>query len=391
MQVFRLSGFRAAAAAGCAAALLLSLATAVPLYAEDAAAPSSDWRYGAMVDLSYAVDFNFPENDLWRSKTTTRRVNRIAPNLVLGYVKKQANRDSRWGMEFGVQGGYDPNALEPEPGRERPVEGAETLRYFSQANVSYLAPVGNGLTVKAGLFKSYIGYQSFYAKGNLNYTRSYMADNAPYFLFGLSAEYRVNEALEVGLYIVNGYAYLARPNDQPSYGTQVRYKPAEHWTVTENLYYGPDQSNTTLQFWRFFSDSIVEWKQDRLVLALSYDIGTEQAAELAGNPRTMWMGGAAFARWQVAGPWALAVRPEFYWDRNGRITGSEQLLKAITGTLEYRIEEALQTAVVRAEYRYDESTGAGGGFFNGGMTAGGPGLAREQHLLLLSLVWAFDS
>lgn len=45
--------------------------------------------------------------------------------------------------------------------------------------MSYLAPIGNGLTVTVGLFNSYIGYQSVYALDNLNYTRSYMADNAP--------------------------------------------------------------------------------------------------------------------------------------------------------------------------------------------------------------------
>jgi hypothetical protein len=45
--------------------------------------------------------------------------------------------------------------------------------------VSYLAPVGNGLSIQAGLFNSFIGYESFYAKDNANYTRSWIADNTP--------------------------------------------------------------------------------------------------------------------------------------------------------------------------------------------------------------------
>ena len=165
-------------------------------FSEESSASPSDWHFGGFLDLSYELDFNFPENHLWRSKSTTRRVNEPVPNMVLGYIRKDISQSSRWGVEFGVQGGYDTDALvpEPDPGREKPVAGADTLRHFSRANVTYLVPVGNGLTVTAGLFNSYIGYQSIYSKFNLNYTRTYMADNAPYFMFGLGGTYPVNEA-----------------------------------------------------------------------------------------------------------------------------------------------------------------------------------------------------
>ncbi len=355
--------------------------------------PSSDWHYGAMLDISYALDFNFPENHRWRSKTTTPRVNELAPNMVMGYVKKDATVQSRWGLEFGIQGGYDTDALvpSPTPGRDKPVDGADTLRHFSRANVSYLAPVGNGLTLTAGLFNSYIGYQSIYAKNNLNYTRSYVADNAPYFMFGLGATYPVNESWKVGLYIVNGYNYLSHANDQPSYGAQIQWMPAKTLTVTQNIYYGPDQSNTGTAYWRMFSDSIIEWKDGPYTLAASYDIGTENAAEQPGHSRTFWTGGALYGRWNIDGTWSVAVRPELYWDRNGRISGSEQLLKAVTTTLEYKWSRAWQTAWLRLEHRYDESTGAQGGFFkNGTLSAGTPRLAKDQQLVLFSIVWALD-
>ena len=353
----------------------------------------SDWHYGGTVDVSYAIDFNFPENHRWRSKTTTPRVNELAPNVAMGYVRKDATVQSRWGLEFGVQGGYDTDALVPPsiPGRDEPVDGAEALRHFSRANVSYLAPVGQGLNVTAGLFNSYIGYESFYSRNNSNYTRTYMADNAPYFMFGLGATYPVNESWQAGLYVINGYNYLSHINDQPSYGAQVQWKPRSDLTVTENLYYGPDQSNTAIEFWRFFSASVVEWKGGPWTLALSYDIGTENAAEQAGHPRTFWTAGSLFAHWNVRGPWSVAVRPEFYWDPNGRLTGAEQFIKAITTTLEYKWRLSIHTILARLEYRYDESTGSGGGFFtNGQVSPGVLGLTPEQHLLLSSLIWYFD-
>ena len=103
-------------------------------------------------------------------------------------------------------------------------------------------------------------------------------------------------------------------------------------------------------------------------------------------------GGAVVARWHVAGPWTVAVRPEVFWDRNGRWTGSEQFVKAITSTVEYRLPYKWTNTIVRLEHRWDESTGAGGGFFSGGeLQPGVIGLTPNQHLVLLGILWTFDS
>ncbi len=355
---------------------------------------SSAWHYGAYLDLAYAVDFNFPENHKWRSKTTTPRVNEFTPNMVMGYVRKDVSPDARWGMEFGVMGGSDTDGFVPAPipGRRAPVGSADALRHFSRTNVSYLAPVGNGLTLTAGLMNSYIGYESLFARDNPTYTRAYMSDNSPYLVFGVAATYPVSDRLSLGLYVINGYVYLNRINDQPRYGTQVQWKVTERLTVTNNLFYGPEQANTTLKYWRAFTNNIVEWRTDRLALGAAYDFGTEKAANLPTSPQVFWTTGALFGRWHVAGPWSVTLRPEFYWDRYGWITGAEQFIRAITTTLEYRLAVARQTAVMRLEYRYDESTGRQGGFFTQGtLSPGRPQLTTDQQLLLFSVIWSYDS
>ncbi|MBS0171173.1 MAG: porin [Nitrospira sp.] len=373
--------------------ILLSVLCVHPARGEDAEDTHSDWHHGGIVDVSYALNLHYPDDHRWRSKSTTTHVNEWAPNMVMGYVRKDATVNSRWGLEFGLQAGYDTDGLVPAavPGRDKPVDGADTLRHLSRANVSYLAPLGNGLLLTAGLFNSFIGYQSIYSPLNLHYTRSYMADHAPYFMFGVGASTPINESLTVGLYVINGFSYLSHANDQPSYGGQVVYKAAPHLIVTENLYYGPDQSSTNPHFWRFFSDSIIEWRHDRIILAAAYDVGTENAAEQPGHPRTFWMGAALFAHWNLTGPWSVGVRPELYWDRNGRITGSEQLLKAITSTVEYRLSYPKQNVIVRLEHRYDQSTGTDGGFFINRTGPDTTGFARDQQLVLLSLAWRLDT
>jgi hypothetical protein len=350
-----------------------------------------NWHFSAYLDLAYIVDFNFPENHLWRSRTTSNRFNEFAPNMGFINVRKDATTESRWGMELGAQGGYDSKDfafLQNEP----KVGGADTLRHIQRANVSYLAPVGNGLMLQAGLFNSLVGYESLYAKDNANYTRSWIADNTPYMMFGVNARYTVNDRLSIAGFIINGYYHLSHPNDQPSYGAQVAYKPTGQLTVTETLYAGPDQNKTSFEFWRFYLNSIVEWKHEAFLLALSYDIGTESIASQPGGPRTFAMGGNVVGRWQINGLWAVALRPEFYWDRNGRWTGSEQFVKAVTTTLEYAVPFGWTNTRARLEYRWDESTGADGGFFKGGNTANGtPGLTASQHLLIMALLWTFDT
>jgi hypothetical protein len=104
------------------------------------------WHYGGFIDLSYPVNFNFPENHRWRSRTTTPRTNELAPNMAMAYLRKEVAARSSWGMELAVQGGYD--SKEYAFGQDRPLmDGADTLRHIPRANLSYHVPVGNGLTL----------------------------------------------------------------------------------------------------------------------------------------------------------------------------------------------------------------------------------------------------
>ncbi|HEY7533024.1 MAG TPA: outer membrane beta-barrel protein [Nitrospiraceae bacterium] len=350
-----------------------------------------NWHYGGFVDLGYSLDFNFPENHLFRNRSTTPRVNELDLNMAGIYVRKDATADSRWGMELLGHGGQDAKDFGFGVNLPR-VEGSDALRHFGRANVSYLAPVGNGLTLQAGLFNSFIGYESLYAKDNFNYTRAWIADYSPYLMFGANAQYNFDDKWSGAFFIINEYFHLQNANDLPSYGAQVAYKPNSSWLFKETVYYGPDQSDTSLQFWRFFSDSIAEWKvNDDVTLVGEYQIGTQVMA-IPGNPRFVYMGAAFPMRWHISGPWSVALRPEVYYDPNGFHTGAEQFVKAVTTTAEYKFPYKWTNMIGRLEYRYDESTGSGGGFFKGNEIAPGViGLTPAQHMLIFALIWTLDS
>ena len=348
------------------------------------------WQYGGFLDLGYSFDFNYPSNHLFRNRSTTFKVNELDLNMADVYVKKEASQQSRWGMELTLQTGKDSegfgfSATAPN------VDGAKWLRHFGPTDLSYRVPVGKGLTVQAGLFSSLIGYDSLYAKDNFNYTRPWGGDYTPYLMFGVNAAYPLTDRLTGTFYVINGYAHLAHANNVPSWGGQLAFRATDHLTLKQTLLYGPQQANTSLGFWRFFSDSIAEQKWARATLVFEYQVGTEKVA-IPARPRALWNAAQLAAHWSVRGPWSVTVRPEFCWDRDGRWTGFKQTVKAVTTTLEYRFPYRWTNTIVRLEHRFDDSRGNGGGFFKDGQEQPGVvGLTPSQHLLILGIVVALDS
>lgn len=343
------------------------------------------WQYGAYIDLGYANALQTGQEIAWRSKATTTRLNEFSPNMGMFYVRKLASENSRWGMELGGQAGYDTDGQVPAESR---LPGYSILRYIARANVSYLAPIGNGLTFTAGLMNSFIGYESMYAKDNPNYTRSWIADYSPYYLIGAGAQYPINDAISLSFYLLSDYDYLAFRSSAPKYATQVTWTMDPHWKLTQNIFAGPEQESTDTRFWRYFSDTILQWSTDDISIAYVYDAGTEQLAT-AGGKQVLWIGSALFTRWHIDGPWSVSLRPEIYWDPDGRLTGSQQFIKAITTTVEYKIPLGEASLALRSEYRFDDSTGKQGGFIAPGNRTSG--LAADQHLVLFSALLSFDS
>jgi hypothetical protein len=354
-----------------------------------AADNSSPWTYQTYIDAGYAASNRSPSDDEWRSKSTTAVLNEPELFLAMGNVRKDATPDSRWGVEFGLQAGADSERLvtAPPPPADEPVGNADTLRHLYRANASYLFGHDQGVRLTGGLINSYIGYESYLAIDNPNYTRGYLLDTVPYFLTGLEAVWDVSESVDLGFYLVEGYNYLTDPNDVPSTGFQASWKISPGTTFIQNLYYGSDQANTNVEYWRFLTDTIIEWKSDRFLVAAALDYGTERQAELPGQPRYQWASGAVWMRWAMDERMSFAFRPEFYWDDDGLITGAQQFIQAYTGTFKYEASPGNHRLVGTFELRYDRSTGDEGGFPD----SPNDRLVADQALALVGFLWSFGT
>lgn len=373
----------------CLRSLALALGLALIGTAPTAAESTSDdtealWHYGAYLDLNYAPDLTTPRSVPFRDKLTTNRLNQFSPDLGMIYLSKATTTESPFGFEISGQAGYDTNGQLPP---NQPLVGANVLRYFSRANVSYQTDIGNGLKFNGGLMNSFIGYESFYAKDNINYSRAWGSDYSPYFLIGIGASYPVSAQIDTGFYIVSDYNYLQEVNTQPKYATQFSYRINDHLKWSENAFVGPEQNNTAFQYWRGFLNSMVEWSEDDWTLAYVLDAGSQRAST-GNHVQQLYVSNAMYGRWHVSGPWTLGLRPELYYDPNGLQTGNIQFIKAITSTLEYKYQEAGFTNRLRLEYRYDNSTGTQGGFY-GPEGVSGP-LVPGQSVIYLVLMMSYD-
>ena len=368
--------------------LLLVLVVGVhPARAQDPAAPpAAEWRAGGFLDVGYLADTNSPANHLFRSRGTTRRVDELDLDMAAAYVRKPAAALSRWGVELTAQGGRDAEIFGFSPTAPN-LAGGDVLRYLGPTNVSYLFPAGRGLTIQGGIFSSFVGYDSLYAKDNFSYTRPWAADFTPYLMLGVNATYPVSDRLGIAGFAINGYFHLAHANDAPTIGGQASYALSGRTSLKETALFGSHQPDTSFGHWRVLSDTIVEHRAGRLTAAGELQLAAERVGP--SDTRASWISAQLPVHVVLVGPWSGTVRPEFARDLAGRYTGFRQQVQAITSTLEYRHAARDVQAIFRLEHRYDHSSGPEGGFFTDGTNGDAP-LTPGQTLVAAAFILTFD-
>lgn len=344
-------------------------------------AASTGWQSGLMLDFSYSENLSNEQPKFWSSKLTSNRLEQFAPNMAMAYLRKLQDEDSPWGMEVALQGGFDTDGL--VPGQQK-LAGYSWLRYLARANLSYRVPLGNGINLSAGLMNSFFGIESMWSRDNNHYSRSWMADYSPYYLIGIGGQYPVNDELQVGMFLLNDYDYLAYKTTQPKYATQVIWTINQHWKYTHNLFAGSEQRSDP-SGWRYFSDSIVQWSAEPLTVAWAFDSGTQTVVQ----QQALWLASMISGRWQVQPNWAVALRPEIYWDADGLMTGQKQFIKGATATIEYKARYASLNSLWRMEYRVDDSRSQHAVLDS--VTEQPQNIFGHQQLLLFSCVLSFDS
>ena len=343
-------------------------------------AAEAAWRWGGFADVAYLFDRNDPPNHETRSRGTAWRVNEVALNVAAIAVSRPVTDRSRWGGELLLHAGRDTekfafSATAPNLG------ASGWLRHIGRGNITYASP--SGWRLQGGIFSSLVGYDSLYAKDNLNYTRPWTADFTPFVMIGVNASHPISERVTLAVFGVNGYWHLAHANNAPNGGAQIAYSNGAT-TIRQTVLLGPHQARTSFPLWRILSDTLVERKRDRWTAAFNGQIASERVDE-PGRPRAWWVAAQMPFKWTFDPHWSAAARGEVAWDSRGRFTAFEQTVVAWTGTIDYRNTVGPIGSIVRVEYRQDTSRGPQGGFFAAPSLDRGA-LVPTQHLLIVSLL-----
>ncbi len=260
-----------------------------------------------------------------------------------GYrIKLSTGETAKWIHARGLSGAP---LTSPQSG-----EGTDTID-VTEAYISYMAPIGKGLRFDFGKMVTYFGAEVIEAIDDPNYSRSFLFNYAiPFTHTGLKMSYAFTDTLNASFHIVNGWDNAEDNNTGKCVGVSLNYAPADVFSGYFNFMTGPEQDNNTSNQ-RTLVDIVATVKPAKpLSFILNVDDGTEKNAVPTGD--ATWTGAALIAKYDLSDAHSIAVRGEYFDDKDGFRTGTVQKLNEVTLTWETRLSGGL---VVRPEYRHDTS------------------------------------
>lgn len=251
-----------------------------------------------------------------------------------------------------------------------------------QAYVELQMPVGFGLAyLKAGRQESYFGVEHYDPTKNVNFSLSHLAAYMPKSLTGASIGLELAPGVRYTQWVGNGWNRVVDDNDAKSTGGQLALRlDGIGANLAFNWILGAERPDCQDKRWMI--ETAFDWQlaQSTLIKA-SLMYGQEAGGALDGS--TAKFGGFVVVAKQgffSAGTYdrfSLGVRGSYLRDEGGALTGEEQTLAEVTGTIEYR---PLENLALRAEYRHDWSSET---VFLGG--SGSSPSADEQDTIALEL------
>lgn len=290
------------------------------------------------VDTYYSYDFNKPTDKLRPPFLYNfKNHDELNANLVL---LKAAYDGKKIRANLAVMtGNYAKNNLAAEP---------EFFRYIYEANVGY--KFSEKISVDAGIFPSHIGCESAIAKDNWNLSRSLLAENSPYYETGIKFNYKPNDKWTFSLFGLQGWQNIKDYNSSKALGTQIVFTPNEKLIFNSSSFIGNEKPDSAKQVRLFHNFHFTYHISSKLKTLFMLDLGAERKVDRSEYNK--WMGTAMLLQYSFAKKFAMAVRTEFYRDKNGVIISNYLPSKFETTGLAFNLDyHPTKNFVIRAEMR----------------------------------------
>ena len=278
---------------------------------------SSPLKISGYVETYYSYDFGRPLNHTKPGFFYSyNRHNEV--NLNLGFVKAAYLKNNVRANLALATGTYMNANLASEAG---------VLKNIFEANAGVKISKTKNIWIDAGIFASHIGFESAIGKDCPTLTRSILGDNSPYYESGVKLSYTSsNEKLFLSGLILNGWQRIQRVygNNTPAFGHQLTYKPTSKITLNSSSFVGSDKADSVRQM-RYFHNFYTQIQLSNTVgLTAGFDIGAEQKAKHSNN-FNCWYSPVLILKFNTSTKSAIAVRGEYYSDKNGVIINSGTL------------------------------------------------------------------
>jgi len=362
-----------------------------------------DWNFGGHVALSYNYNFNNPNSRSNAAADNTffrvfdDKANQFTVNQAELWIDKPTTTESPigFGLDFiigrdakkihslglGISSGDDPTKSD--------------VFDLTQAYVTYKAPIGKGLDLKAGKFVTLHGAEVIRRTGNFNISRSIQFGNAiPFTHTGITATYPLTDWLTLSGGIVNGWDNSDDNNDGKSLHGMATITPIKDLTLIIGGTWGAearfagDEANGPK---RGLLDFLVTYKPiPPLTLTVNYNYGEQDGAFGVGTPTATWHSVSGYAIYDVTDKLSVGVRGEYFEDQDGFRLLSNPLANngkpfnvwEFTLTGRYKLFDHLFASV---EYRHDQATDSAKVFDDGD----GKFNASSQDTIAFELVYQF--
>jgi hypothetical protein len=286
------------------------------------------YTFGAYLETYYGHSFASPrareKSALFYNHNSLNR-----PAINLGLVEFSASK-SKWTLRGDFMlGTYSQKNLASEPG---------LLKHIYQLNAQVQLASKHQLIV--GIMPSHIGLESAKNWENSSFSRSYIADNSPYYETGLAWSYNPTQRMNVKVLALTGWQTMHR--FRPALGTQITIENAQGLRFNSSGFIGDEGKGLRV----FYDNYMLIPISNRFNASISSDFGVESGK--------FWHGAAAFLTFKAKPSLKFTGRLEYYNDPHAIILAESLKDVSQSLTVDYQLKS---WTMLRTEFKHSAKWG----------------------------------
>jgi hypothetical protein len=265
---------------------------------------------GVYMDVYYGFNFNQPNSGENNYFVSANQHNSFQVNLAyldLKFTDKRVR--ARFTPAFGT---YMNANYAQEKG---------ALKFILEGNIGVKLFKKHDIWLDAGVLGSPYTNESAISKDHLMYSRSFSAENVPYYLSGLKLAVPIKEKITFYAYLLNGWQQIYDQNKQKSLGTQLEIRPNKNNLFNCDTYIGNEQSSFIPNYgMRYFSDLYWIFEKGKWKMTSCAYLGFQQVKDsLNSTNGKFWWQANFIARRSFKNNWNISGRVEYFNDPSNAI------------------------------------------------------------------------